>query len=151
MSLADKQTELEQKLETLRDERDKLTRQIIAARKELDEFLQAHGNIKLKEERAKEWAAKQIEFAERRKDPAWQKWREEFLAEVKQATSAVASNANVKEFELSSFKEGALMAHVMAEAGLFPSVSQARKNGWDRPIETGSWVVGKRKIRVVVK
>lgn len=153
MSLVDKQTELEEKLASLRKERDGLTRHIVAARNELDEFLKAHGNVKLRKEREEEWAKKQIEFAERRKDPAWQQWREEFLAKSRQVPSSVKPmiDANVREFELSAFKEGSLMAHVMAEAGIFPSVSQARKNGWDKPIKCGSWVVGKKKIKVVVK
>jgi len=43
------------------------------------------------------------------------------------------------------------MAHVMHKAGIFPSVSQARKNGWDRPIEVGQWSVTKKKIKVEVK
>jgi len=54
-------------------------------------------------------------------------------------------------FKLSDFSEGALMAHVMHKAGIFPSVSQARKNGWDRPIEVGQWSVTKKKIKVEVK
>jgi hypothetical protein len=29
------------------------------------------------------------------------------------------------------------MAHIAKEIGLFPSVNQARKNGWSRDIETG--------------
>jgi len=39
----------------------------------------------------------------------------------------------------------------MAKAGIFPSISQARKNGWDKPIEVGVWNVTKKKIRVEVK
>ena len=46
--------------------------------------------------------------------------------------------------------ENALMAHVLAKAGIFPSVGQARKNGWDRPLEKGLIVVTKRKIRIKV-
>jgi hypothetical protein len=42
------------------------------------------------------------------------------------------------------------LAHVMHHAGLFPSVGQAKKNGWDKPIEPGfsHFVVTKRKIAV---
>ena len=53
-------------------------------------------------------------------------------------------------FKLSDFPESALMAHVMHKAGVFPSIGQARKNGWDRPIEVGSWTVTKKKIRIEV-
>lgn len=40
--------------------------------------------------------------------------------------------------------EQATMAHVAHRAGAFPSVSQARKNGWDRPIELGVHRITKR-------
>ena len=38
------------------------------------------------------------------------------------------------------------LAHVMADLGWFPSVSQARKNGWDRPVERGLFKVGKNRV-----
>ena len=41
------------------------------------------------------------------------------------------------------------MAHVMADLGFFPSVSQARKNGWDRPVTTGLFKVGKNWVKSV--
>jgi hypothetical protein len=40
-----------------------------------------------------------------------------------------------------------LMAHIMAELKIFPSVGQARKNGWDKPLELGDFSVTKKKIR----
>ena len=42
------------------------------------------------------------------------------------------------------------MAHVMHAAGIFPSVTAARKNGWNKPIPTGWWSerCGKRKVQV---
>ena len=41
------------------------------------------------------------------------------------------------------------MAHVIHKAGLFPSVSQARKNGWNKPIPSGFTLltVGKKAKR----
>lgn len=51
---------------------------------------------------------------------------------------------------LTPFEEHETMAHLMVRAGKFPSVSQARKNGWDKPIET-NWqgiTVGKGINRV---
>lgn len=44
------------------------------------------------------------------------------------------------------------MAHVMHAAGLFPSVGQARKNGWAKPVPPGysQYTVSKRKVRVYV-
>lgn len=39
-----------------------------------------------------------------------------------------------------------IMAHVLWMAGIFPSISQARKNGWDKPIPKGFTIltVGKK-------
>jgi hypothetical protein len=39
-----------------------------------------------------------------------------------------------------------IMAHILFEAGIFPSVSQARKNGWNKPIPEGFTIltVGKK-------
>jgi hypothetical protein len=44
------------------------------------------------------------------------------------------------------------LAHVMHAAGLFSSVGEARRNGWDRPIDAGfsSFVVGKRRRTVAI-
>jgi len=55
------------------------------------------------------------------------------------------------KFKLSEFPENALMAHVVAKLGIFPSVGQARKNGHDKPIELGLHIFTKKKIRVVVE
>ena len=57
---------------------------------------------------------------------------------------------HVNNFKRSDFPDNALMAHAMAKAGLFPSIGQARKNGWDKPMETGEWTVSKRKIKVKI-
>lgn len=43
-----------------------------------------------------------------------------------------------------------LMAHIMAELKIFPSVGQARKNGWDKPLTLGDFTVTKKKIRFKV-
>ena len=42
------------------------------------------------------------------------------------------------------------MAHIMHAAGIFKSVSEARKNGWNKPIDRGfqHLVVTKRKIHI---
>ena len=42
------------------------------------------------------------------------------------------------------------MAHVMHAAGIFPSVSIARKQGWNKPIPKGmsDFTVGKRKTKI---
>ena len=55
-----------------------------------------------------------------------------------------------QKFKISDFPENAVMAHVVAAAGIFPSVSQARKNGWDKPLVAGEFQVTKKKIRIIV-
>lgn len=40
-----------------------------------------------------------------------------------------------------------LFAHIMVEIGVFNSVSSAKKNGWDKPIEKGDFEVTKKKIK----
>lgn len=61
--------------------------------------------------------------------------------------------APAKIFKLSDFAEvkNPLIAHVMAKAGIFTSVGQARKNGWDKPLTSGEWYVTKKKIRIRVE
>lgn len=56
-------------------------------------------------------------------------------------------------FKLSDFADvkNPLMAHVMAKAEIFPSVGQARKNGWDKPLTEGEWTVTKKKIKIKVE
>ena len=44
-----------------------------------------------------------------------------------------------------------LMAHLMVDLGFFPSVGQARKNGWDKPLELGRHELGPRKKREFVE
>lgn len=44
--------------------------------------------------------------------------------------------------------DGATMAHVAVLVGIFPSLTQARKNGWDRPIELGEQFLSKKRIHV---
>jgi len=49
-------------------------------------------------------------------------------------------------------EDGWIMAHVMHKVGIFPSVGQARKNGWDKPIQPGfsEFTVGKMKKKVFI-
>jgi hypothetical protein len=53
-------------------------------------------------------------------------------------------------FKLSDFQHvnNATLGHVMHAAGLFPSVGQAKKNGWSGGLEAGEWTVTKKKIRI---
>jgi hypothetical protein len=45
-----------------------------------------------------------------------------------------------------------IMAHVMHVAGVFPSVSIARKNGWNKPIPDGfsEFTVGARNKKILI-
>ena len=54
--------------------------------------------------------------------------------------------------EIIPIQEHWLMAHIMVESGLFSSVSNARKNGWNIPIPKGFWQkkVGKRKVLISI-
>ncbi|MDR3547034.1 MAG: hypothetical protein P4M11_01940 [Candidatus Pacebacteria bacterium] len=46
--------------------------------------------------------------------------------------------------------EGTTMAHVFHEAGLFKSVSDARKQGWNKKVELGEHFLFKRTKRVLI-
>jgi len=48
--------------------------------------------------------------------------------------------------------EKLVIAHFMAIAGIFPSIGQARKNGWDKPIPPGfsQFVVGKKRSMITI-
>ena len=48
--------------------------------------------------------------------------------------------------------EKLVLAHFMQQAGIFPSVSQARKNGWDKPVPKGfsQFTVGKNKVLITI-
>lgn len=50
------------------------------------------------------------------------------------------------------FDDSWTMAHVMHSAGIFPSVTQARKNGWNKSIPAGftEVVAGKLKIEITI-
>ena len=50
-----------------------------------------------------------------------------------------------KKIKISELKEGANMGDVMFEAGAFTSATQARKNGWNKPLEKGIFKIGKNK------
>ncbi len=73
-------------------------------------------------------------------------------AQIKMHNLGTTSKAEGHVFSLSDFAvvKNPLMAHAMAKAGIFPSVGQARKNGWDKPLTEGVWTVTKKKIKVTV-
>lgn len=56
------------------------------------------------------------------------------------------------EEEFINIEEKDIMAHLMVKAGIFNSVSDARRNGWDKLIPKGftDLRVGKKKIRITI-
>ena len=72
----------------------------------------------------------------------------------------VHSSITQSDLEMLGFDENPLtliedhwtMAHIMHSAGVFSSVSQARKNGWNKPILKGfsKFEVGKKKTLVSI-
>lgn len=50
------------------------------------------------------------------------------------------------------FPESWSMSHIMHAAGIFKSVGEAKRNGWDKPIPNGfqHLVVSKRKVSIFV-
>ena len=65
-------------------------------------------------------------------------------------------NVKIFGFEKSSncfsIEDEWTMAHVMHIAGIFPSVTSARKQGWNKPIPAGfsEHTVGKRRIQIFI-
>ena len=45
-----------------------------------------------------------------------------------------------------------IMAHILHKSGIFRSVTEARKNGWDKPIEPGytHLQIGKKKLNIYI-
>ena len=50
------------------------------------------------------------------------------------------------------FNDTHTLAHIMHWVGICPSVSQARKNGWNKPVPFGfsEFIVGKNKKQVFI-
>lgn len=48
----------------------------------------------------------------------------------------------------SDFHDTALMAHAVVEMGAASSVKQAKRNGWNRPLEAGAIRIGTRIMRI---
>ena len=159
MVTAKDQIALENNLKKLEKQRDNLTIKIRQGRKKLDDFIQENGNLKLQEESKARWLAMQPIFEERRKNPAWQKWREDFMASrPKTVSDENTKNPNAFMFvhesvteedkelflgplndndEFIVFDDTWTMAHILVHVGVFPSLTQARKNNGDGPIQEG--------------
>jgi hypothetical protein len=53
-----------------------------------------------------------------------------------------------KTYSIEEIGPDASMANVMVDLGIFPSLTQARKNGWNKPLVLGDHEIGKKKIRI---
>ncbi len=49
--------------------------------------------------------------------------------------------------EFITIEDNWIMAHVLHAVGVFPSVGQARKNGWNKPIPDGWTDITKGKLK----
>lgn len=55
---------------------------------------------------------------------------------------------NAKVFSIAEFGPNATLANLAVKLEIFPSITQARKNGWNGPLVKGVHTFGKKKIRV---
>lgn len=104
---------------------------------------------KWKKENPKEHAAFTVNIKQRNRDDVIEGWLDGWW-DLDDDFNPIQ---NAQIFHLTDFKDinNPLMAHVMARAGIFPSVGQARKNGWDSPLVIGEWIVTKQKKKIIVK
>lgn len=58
----------------------------------------------------------------------------------------------MKDYKFNIFQPTETLAHIMHRAGIFPSVGQARKNGWNKEIPIGfsEFKVGKKQTEIFV-
>ena len=78
-----------------------------------------------------------------------------FYGKTVSATDLVLFMGPLGEAEDGPFKPiefGWSLAHIMHAAGIFPSVGQAKKNNWDKPIPAGysEYTVTKRKVKIYI-
>jgi len=61
----------------------------------------------------------------------------------------VNEDQKIVEFEI---HDKLMIAHLMAQANIFSSISEARRNGWDKPIPTGfhHFIVGKKRKSLTI-
>lgn len=147
MSLIEQQLQLQTRLEDLRKERSRIDSLITKAASELHEFEKTHGNVILREQRMKEWKDRETEREAMRATKEWQDWRERLFAKT---TPSQSVRSEPKPDFIFNMNDGPLMAHVMHKAGIFSSVTEAKKNGWGTPIQSGTYVVGKNKTRISI-
>lgn len=82
-------------------------------------------------------------------------WPEVFVLstrEIRQFIWKSASNINLNGWKTIGVLEERenTMAHLLARLGVFDSISDAKRNGWDKPIVEGEFWLQKRTKRVMV-
>ena len=135
-------------IKKLIDERDNVEVQLAAFEREQERAAQIKRGEKWKREHPKEHAA----FLEKIRKRNQEEVIEGFLDGWWDLDDDGNMIAPVQTFKLSDFDDVKvpMMAHVMAKAGIFTSIGQARKNGWYKPLVEGEWIVTKKKIRIKV-
>lgn len=59
--------------------------------------------------------------------------------------------APAHRFKIKDLPPDTTMAYIVHKIGMFPSVTQARKNGFNNPLKTGEFFFTKKKIRVIIE
>lgn len=60
------------------------------------------------------------------------------------------SGGKSKTFSISEFEPHEIMAHAVVKCGIFASVSEAKRNGWNKPIEIGEFFFKKKGIKLII-
>ncbi len=72
-------------------------------------------------------------------------------AEIRTNSSGINRSVANQTFKISELEPNeTTLAHVMAKAGLFKSISEARKNGWDRAVEPGDFPFKKKQVTISI-
>jgi len=124
-------------------QRDEISREIEIHERDLKRKQDIAAGRKWKREHPEEFAAFMKMIRQRHNDFA--DAGAQHLAEMN------VDSAKVFHFDDFSEVKNPLLAHVMAAAKIFPSVGQAKKNGWDKPLTEGEWTVTKKKIKIRVE
>jgi len=146
--LADTIAAARARVKDLHDERKEVDHQVTQRKREKDWAEQVKRGKKWKREHPEEHAAFLEDIRRRNQEGVI----EGFLMGWWDLDEDGNMAAPAMIFKLSDFAEvkNPVMAHVMAKAEIFPSVGQARKNGWNSPLVEGEWEVTKKKIRIKV-
>ncbi len=72
-------------------------------------------------------------------------------AVIRSNSAGISKSVTNQIFKISELEPNeTTLAHVMAKAGMFKSTSEARKNGWDRPVEPGDFPFKKKQVTITI-